>query len=176
MKLREKHMKQFSYASTLAAALVAAGLLAVPTAQAAGACVDSVTAGGWIEVGPDLFANFGLNAEQNLTTGELTGELNYDDENPQPECHVVSTDIVSYTILSDTCREIVYDVTVNGEPGFTADVIVCDNGESVLDPADTFSITVTNTETGEIVGNCTVAETPLANGDVQVHPAHGNCL
>ena len=60
-------------------------------------------------------------------------------------------------------------------PGFTADVIVCDNGESVNDDPDTFSITVTNDESGEIVANCTVEETPLANGDVQVHPSHGNC-
>ena len=50
----------------------------------------------------------------------------------------------------DVCREIVYAVTVNGETGFTATVDVCDNGESVNDDPDTFSITVRNSA-GEVV-------------------------
>ncbi len=165
-------MKRFSYVSLLAAALIAAGLMTVPTAQAQGICVDSVTAGGWVETGTDLFANFGLNAEDNLTTGVLTGQLDF--VNADETCHVVGFEVLSYTILDDFCREIVYAVTVNGVEGFTADVIVCDYGEGVNATPDTFSIAVTNTATGEIVGECG-ASGNLIGGNVQLHSAHGNC-
>jgi len=159
-------MKQFSNVSALAVALVAAGLMAVPVAQGAGACVDSVTAGGWIpDGGANEFANFGLNAKN--SSGDLSGSLNFVDADE--ECHVVSTDIVSYSGTGD-CREIVYDVTVNGVAGFTATVLVCDNGEPGT--SDTFSIGVTDAE-GLPVETCSASGT-LAGGDVQVH-VYGNC-
>jgi len=97
----------------------------------------------------------------------LSGDLNFVDADE--ECHVVSTDIVSYSGTGD-CREIVYDVTVNGVAGFTATVDVCDNGEPGT--SDTFSIEVTD-EAGEIVETCSASGT-LDGGDVQLH-VYGNC-
>ena len=129
-------MKQFVYVSIAAAALVAAGLMVVPTAQAQGVCVDEVTAGGWIpDGGEDLFANFGLDARRETKGGEteLTGELNFVDADM--DCHVVGDEVLSYTVLDDPfCREIVYDVTLSlfdvpQEGEFEATVIVCDYGE-----------------------------------------------
>src|ERR1051325_10738336 len=113
MKQKEKQMKRFSYvSSTLAATLVAAGLIAwglivTPVAHAVGPCVDEMTAGGWVEDGgPDLFANFGLNAKSD--NGVLSGELNFVDADE--ECHVVGEEVLSYTVLDESCREIVYAV------------------------------------------------------------------
>jgi hypothetical protein len=164
-------MKRISYVCMLAVALVAAGRIGAPAAQAAGVCVDEVTAGGWIEAGPDLYANFGLNAKQSDDT--LSGDLNYVDADQ--DCHVVSTDILSYTVIDDNCREIEYAVTVNGMEGFTADVMVCDFGEP--GDLDTFAITVTNAA-GEVMENCTAGGVlgggaPGA-GDVQLH-VYGQC-
>jgi hypothetical protein len=164
-------MKQFRYVSIGAAALVAAGLMAMSALRASAVCVDEMTAGGWIEAGPDAYANFGLNAKQ--SDGNLTGDLNYVDADQ--DCHVVSTAITSYTVLDEFCREIEYAVTVNGEAGFTADVIVCDYGEP--GDEDTFSITVTD-ESGAVVPTCSASGVlgggaPGA-GDVQLH-LYGNC-
>jgi hypothetical protein len=175
MKQKEKHMKQFSHVVTLAAALVGAGLLAVSSAQAAGVCVDSVTAGGWVEVGTDLFANFGLNAKSE-TRGEappaLTGQLDF--VNADETCHVVGFEVLSYTVSGESCREIEYAVTIthNGVSAEgTAIVTVCDTGETP--GSDSFGIEVFDSE-GEPVPDCSVSELPLANGDVQIH-VYGNC-
>ena len=174
-------MKQFVYVSIAAAALVAAGLMVVPTAQAAGVCVDEVTAGGWIpDGGEDLFANFGLNARAQTQGGvtELTGELNFVDADM--DCHVVGHEVLSYTVLDDPfCREIVYDVTLSlfdvpAEGEFEATVIVCDYGEPGT--TDTFSIEVfdvTDPLNPVLVETCSASGT-LAGGNVQLH-VYGNC-
>jgi hypothetical protein len=168
-------LEPLSYVSTLAATLVATGLLAVPSAQAAGVCIDSVTAGGWVEVGTDLFANFGLNAKSE-TRGEdapeLTGQLDF--VNADETCHVVGFEVLTYTVLDEFCREIEYAVTIthNGvsEEG-TALVTVCDTGETP--GSDSFGIEVFDSE--ELpVPDCSVPLLPLANGDVQIH-VYGNC-
>ncbi len=175
-------MKRFSYISMLAAALIAAGLKTVPAAQAQGICVDEVTAGGWIPDGEDLFANFGLNARQE-TQGDvttLTGQLNFVDADM--DCHVVGFEVLSYTVLDDFCREIVYDVTLSlfdvpQEGEFEATVVVCDYGEGVNAQPDFFSIAVfdvTDPANPVLVETCSASGT-LAGGNVQLHAAHGNC-
>lgn len=161
-------MKPIKYASIVAAIIIAMGMMNVSAAPASGVCVDEVTAGGWVpDGGGDEFANFGLNARD--FNGDLTGQLNFVDADE--ECHVVSTAIISYDGSGD-CRTIRYDVTVNGVSGFTATVEVCDNGESVNDDPDTFSITVFDSD-GTIVDTCSVSG-DVVNGDVQVHVS-GNC-
>src|SRR5687768_5136506 len=114
-------MKRISYVIALAAAFAAAGLV-VPTAQAQGVCVDSVTAGGWVpEDVPDLFANFGLNAREEIRgeVTELTGQLNFVDADM--DCHVVGFELLSYEEGGDVlecpdtegeCRTLEYAVTV----------------------------------------------------------------
>jgi hypothetical protein len=173
-------MKKLSYIVALTAALAGAGLLAVPSAQAAAVCVDSVTAGGWVpDGGADEFANFGLNADIDFSTGELTGELNFVDTDM--DCHVVGQEVLSYTVDGD-CRTIVYAVTqllfsVPQEETFEATVTVCDGGEGVNAAPDFFSIEVnevSNPEEPVLIETCSVSG-DLAGGDVQVHPAHGNC-
>jgi len=173
-------MKRFSYLSVLSVALVAAGLMVVPAAQAAGVCVDEVTAGGWIpDEEPDLFANFGLNARSETQDGviELTGELNFVDADM--DCHVVGQEVISYTVIDEFCREIVYDVTLSlfdvpQEGEFEATVTVCDYGEPGT--SDTFSIEVfdvTDPDNPVLVETCSASGT-LAGGNVQLH-VYGNC-
>jgi len=180
MKRKDKRMKQFVYVRIAAAALVAAGLMVVPTAQAAGVCVDEVTAGGWVpDGGEDLFANFGLNARREIQGGvtELTGELNFVDADM--ECHVVGDEVLSYTELGDACRVIVYDVTLSlfdapQEGEFQAFVLVCDFGEPGT--SDTFSIDVfdvTDPDNPVLVETCSASGT-LAGGNVQLR-VYGNC-
>jgi len=174
MKRKDKRMKQFAYVSIAAAALVAAGLTVVPTAQAAAVCVDEVTAGGWIPEGEDLFANFGLNARLEIQGGEttLTGELNFIDADM--DCHVVGDEVLSYTALGDACRVIVYDVTLSlfdapQEGEFEAFVLVCDYGEPGT--SDTFSIDVfdvTDPDNPVLVETCSASGT-LVGGNVQLH-------
>ena len=172
-------MKKFGYIVALAAALVAAGLLAVPTVQAAGVCVDEMTAGGWVpDGGADLFANFGLNARSETQDGEtvLTGELNFVDADE--ECHVAGQEVLSYSGEGD-CRTIVYAVTleldgVPQEGTFEATVNVCDFGEPGT--SDTFSIDVfdvTDPANPVLIETCSVSGT-LAGGNVQAH-VFGNC-
>jgi hypothetical protein len=171
-------MKRISYVIALAAAFVAAGLI-VPTAQAQGICVDEVTAGGWIPEGADEFANFGLNAREEIRgeVTELTGELNFVDADL--DCHVVGQEVLSYTVIDEFCREIVYDVTLSlfdvpQEGEFEATVIVCDYGEPSTE--DTFSIEVfdvTDPENPVLIETCSASGT-LVGGNVQLHES-GNC-
>ena len=172
-------MKRISYVITLAAAFVAAGLI-VPTAQAQGICVDETTAGGWIpDGGDDVFANFGLNAREEIRgeNTELTGELNFVDADM--DCHVVGHEVLSYTEIDEFCREIVYDVTLSlfevpQEGEFIAVVEVCDFGEPSTD--DTFSIEVfdvTDPENPVLIETCSASGT-LAGGNVQVRE-FGHC-
>jgi hypothetical protein len=181
MKQKEKHMKRISHVVTLAAALVGAGLFAVPVAQAAGVCVDEVTAGGWVpDGGADEFANFGLNARSETQGGEteLTGQLDFVDADQ--DCHVVGFEVISYEGEGD-CRTIVYDVTLSllgvpQEGEFEATVVVCDNGEGGNAPPDTFSIEVfdvTIPEEPVLIETCS-ASGDLAGGNVQLH-VYGNC-
>ena len=117
-------MKQFSYVSTLAAALVGAGLMTMPANSAPPPSEDTMTGGGWIETEAGT-GNYGVSG------GELGGELstpfslNYVDE--EADVHVAAKAIVAYD-GTGPCRTISYEVTLNGEPGFCATVVVCDNG------------------------------------------------
>ena len=173
-------MKKFGYITIAAIAVLAASLMVAPTAHAASVCVDEVTAGGWVpDGGADQFANFGLNARQE-TRGEattLTGNLNFVDADM--DCHVVSTNVISYTVTNEVCREIVYDVTLSlsdvlQEGEFIAVVDVCDFGEPST--SDTFSISVydvTVPTTPVLVETCSASGT-VSGGNVQIHH-YGNC-
>src|SRR6266576_1039443 len=133
MKQKEKHMKRISYVSTLAAALVGAGLMTATVNAVPPPCEDVMTGGGFIFTDAGT-GNFGFSG------GEIGGvlstpfSLNYVDE--EADVHVVATAIVAYDGDGD-CRTITYEVTVNGEPGFCATIEACDFSEPGTE--DTFS-------------------------------------
>ena len=132
-------MKQFSYVSTLAAALVAAGLMNATVIAAAPPCEDNMSGGGWIFTDAGT-GNFGFIGGESGGVLSRPFSLNYVDE--EADVHVVATAIVDYDVsdVAGHCRTITYEVTVNGEAGFCATITACDNGEPGTE--DTFSIAV----------------------------------
>ncbi len=70
-------------------------------------------------------------------SGTPSGNVTYQDHGAQ-ERTVKSTAVTSVTVAGN-CAEILGTATVNGAPGSTFQVNVCDNGEPGKD-ADTFSI------------------------------------
>ncbi len=94
--------------------------------------------------------------------GQFWGHLNYIDHGTG--MHVQSTDVTGFaTDPSDSdCRDISYDVTIDGAPG-TATVIACDNGEPGRN--DTFDITLSN---GYHAGGDLGGSQP-GGGNIQLH-------
>ena len=156
-------MKVHSQVGIVAFSLVGAVLLALPVtarAQGTSACQDRVTSGGWINGTPSGgFANF--SAAGGTIQGSLVGSLTYVDADAGLE--VESTAVTDYTVLDSSCRQITYDVTINGDPGFTAVVTVCDNGEPGTN--DTFRIELSN---GYSAGGDLASGQP-GGGDIQLH-------
>jgi len=149
---------EIGYPSTLSLA---------PSANAAcPGCSDFVTGGGWIVASDGAKANFGVHG--GLRDGRFWGHLEYNDHGSAPPMTVKSTSITSYQALSATTREIDGTAEVNGEAGFTFQVIVSDNDSGGEGPgpnhADQFSITVSNGYT---------ASGHLGGGDVEIH--QGQC-
>jgi len=101
-------------------------------------CDDFVTGGGWIFSTKCLAkANFGIHG--GIRKGAFWGGLNFLDH--AIGMHIKSTAVTDYKVLSDVCRQINFNVTIDGSPG-TAIVKVCDNGEPGRN--DTFDIQVSN--------------------------------
>jgi hypothetical protein len=126
-------------------------------------CFDHATGGGWIVGTPSgASANFGVGGGQ-LPDGTLWGHLNYVDQDA--DLHVVATAVTSYAVDPNdgNCRLISYEVTINGESGFTADVRVCDYGEPGAE--DTFQITLSNgySASGDL------ADDAPGGGNIQLH-------
>lgn len=93
--------------------------------------------------------------------GDLVGSLTYVDHDAGME--VESTAVTGYSVLDDSCRQITYDVTINGDPGFTAVVTVCDYGEPGTN--DTFRIELSN---GYSAGG-DLADGQPGGGNIQLH-------
>ena len=114
-----------------------------------------VTAGGWIEVA-DTKGTFGLTAKANAS-GAPSGNVTYQDHDIEKT--VKSTAVTSVTLTQGgRCAQIVGDAKVNGTPGFTFVVDVCDYAEPGKD-ADTFSI---------FVSDFYFASGTLGGGNVQI--------
>lgn len=126
-----------------------------PTAE----CDDFVTGGGWICGTPSgAKGNFGVHG--GIKNGKLWGGLNYLDHGKR--LHVKSTAVTAYTQTGENCRQIKYNVTINGKAG-TATVDVCDNGEPGRN--DTFSIKLSDgyTASGDLGGP------RPGGGNIQLH-------
>ncbi len=71
---------------------------------------------------------------------------------------VKGTGVTSYTVVDPNCRRITGTCEVNGTPGGTYQVDVCDNGE--LGSSDTFVLTVNGAP--QLSGQ-------LTGGNIQLH-------
>jgi hypothetical protein len=130
-----------------------------PTPPPGTECDDFVTGGGWILGTPSgAKGNFGVHG--GLRNGKLWGGLNFLDHGNK--MHVKSTAVTAYTVTGDKCRQIKFNVTINGNAG-TATVDVCDNGEPGRN--DTFSIKLSNgyTASGDLGGS------RHGGGNIQLH-------
>jgi hypothetical protein len=114
-----------------------------------------VTAGGWIPVGDDGKATFGLTAKANAD-GVPSGHLTYQDH--EENRTVKSTEITS-VVVTGNCVEVRGTATVNGIGPFDFEVDVCDNGEPGKG-ADTFSI---------VMEDGYMASGKLGGGNVKLH-------
>ena len=99
-------------------------------------CYDFVTGGGWFsprtqnDTSATAPVNFGFNAGFRTQGGPLMGHFNLVDHNNGN--HIEGTDVTSYTVFSPDpghCRVFRGDATVNGAPGHSYEVGVCDYGE-----------------------------------------------
>jgi hypothetical protein len=149
---------QIGYPSTLT--------LSPASASACPVCRDFVTGGGWI-VGPDgAKANFGVHG--GIRNGGFWGHLEYNDHSSAPPMTVRSVDITNYVVISPDTREIDGTAEVNGQAGYSFQVIVSDNDNGGEGPgpnhADTFSLSVSNGYT---------ASGHLGGGDIEIHK--GSC-
>jgi len=120
-------------------------------------CNDFVTGGGWITGTPSgAKANFGVAG--GIKNGAFWGHLNYIDHGNG--MHVKQTAVTGYAVNSmypNNCRDISYDVTIDGAAG-TAWVQVCDNGEPGRN--DFFQINLSNLYH---------AAGDLGGGNIQLH-------
>lgn len=117
--------------------LLLAGIsLSVPHRKAyAWPCLDFVTGGGFFlprfEGGPPARVNFGFNAgARSINNPDVKGHFNLVDHNDGT--HISGVNVLSYQCLDTDrplCRLFSGDAKVNGVPGFTYTVEVCDYGE-----------------------------------------------
>ncbi|MGH9415789.1 MAG: post-COAP-1 domain-containing protein [Terriglobales bacterium] len=139
--------------------------LAPATTSACPVCRDFVTGGGWIIAPDGAKANFGVHG--GLRNGAYWGHLEYNDHGSAPPMMVKSTSITNYVVLSPSTREIDGTAEVNGQDGYTFQVIVSDNDNGGEGPgpnhADTFSLKVSNGYAAS--GN-------LGGGDIEIHDGH----
>ena len=122
---------------------------------------DFVTGGGWIDakkhVAKKIFAVAG-----GIKNGGYWGHLTYHDRGSGLK--VKGTGVTAYVALDAVTRHIEGTANVNGEPGFTYQVDVSDNGEKGRN--DTFSIVLSNGDT---------ASGKLGGGNIQLHKRPANC-
>ncbi len=136
------------------------------TCQAAPACVgrDFVTGGGWILGASGAKANFGV-AGGFKDDGTLFGHLEFIDHGPNgPKVHGTRvTNYLQRNDISAATREIDGNANVNGQSGFTYQVIVTDNGEPGTN--DFFSIQLFDSSGNSFYS----ASGNLGGGNIQLH-------
>src|SRR6267143_495379 len=132
------------------------------TCQAVPACVgkDFVTGGGFITGTPSgAKGNFGVGGGIKNDTS-LWGHLEYIDHGPNgPKVH--GTGVTNYSIIDATTRQIDGTAEVNGQSGFTYQVVVADNDQPGVN--DFFSIKVWGNGFSYSAGG------NLGGGEIQLH-------
>jgi len=121
-------------------------------------CTDKVTGGGTIKVGVYGQANFSVGA--GIRNATPRGHLTYIDH--ATGMKVKGTGVTAYVALDATTRRIGGTAKVNGQPGFTYQVDVADNGEPGRN--DTFAIRISDAS-----GFIYNASGKLAGGNIQLH-------
>ncbi|MGH9488650.1 MAG: post-COAP-1 domain-containing protein [Terriglobales bacterium] len=149
---------QIGYPSTLS--------LAPPIMPSCPVCRDFVTGGGWILAADGTRADFGVHA--GVREGGYWGHFEFNDHGSAPPLRVESTSITNYAVLSASTREIDGTANVNGQAGYSFQLVVSDEDSGGEGPgpnhADTFSLQVSNGYS---------ASGDLGGGDIESHP--GNC-
>jgi hypothetical protein len=120
-----------------------------------------VTGGGTIKVGHYGDANFGVGA--GIRNGTPRGHLTYIDHSTGMK--VKGTSVISYIALDARTRRIGGTAKVNGQPGFTYQVDVSDNGEPGRN--DTFAIRIPDAP--GLPGVAYLASGNLSGGNIQLH-------
>jgi hypothetical protein len=115
---------------------------------------DFVTGGGWI-VPSGARANFAVAG--GIKNNDFWGHLQYIDHGTGLRVH--GTGVTAYVVTGTTMRHIEGTAEVNGQPGFTYQVDVADNGEPGRQ--DTFAISLSN--------GYTASSGSLPGGNIQLH-------
>jgi hypothetical protein len=115
---------------------------------------DFVTGGGWINTPSGARGNFGVAG--GIKNGAFWGHLVYIDHGTGLK--VKGTGVTMYQVTGPTSRHIEGTAEVNGQPGFTYQVDVADNGEPGRN--DTFALGLSN---GYKAGGT------LQGGNIQLH-------
>jgi hypothetical protein len=115
---------------------------------------DFVTGGGWIVPPSGARGNFGVAG--GVKNNGFWGHLEYQDHGSGLKVH--GTGVTAYVVTGATMRHIEGTAEVNGQPGFTYQVDVADNGEPGRQ--DTFAITLSSGYT---------AAGSLPGGNIQLH-------
>ncbi len=116
---------------------------------------DFVTGGGWIVPSSGARGNFAVAG--GIKNNGFWGHLEYIDHGTGLKVH--GTGVTAYVVTGLTMRHIEGTAEVNGQPGFTYQVDVADNGEPGRN-VDTFAISLSNGYT---------ASGFLAGGNIQLH-------
>jgi hypothetical protein len=122
-----------------------------------GSCPDRVTGGGYIQVGRG-HDNFGVAG--GIRNGVPRGHLTYIDHTTGMK--VKGTGVTAYVVIDARTRRIGGTAKVNGQPGFTYQVDVTDNGEPGKN--DSFAIRISNAS-----GFSYSASSRLSGGNIQLH-------
>jgi hypothetical protein len=115
---------------------------------------DFVTGGGWIVAPSSARGNFGVGG--GVKNNGFWGHLEYQDQGTGLKVH--GTGVTAYVVTGATMRHIEGSAEVNGQPGFTYQVDVADNGEPGRQ--DTFAIMLSSGYT---------AAGSLPGGNIQLH-------
>ena len=127
---------------------------------------DFVTGGGEIEDGASgVDANFGVGG--GIKRGKLWGHLNYVDHGSQ-RLKAKGVSVTGYAVVDSTTRRINGTAQVNGQPGFTYQLDVTDNGEPGRN--DRFSIGLFNSAGISVY----TAGSKLEHGNIKLHKSHGD--
>lgn len=126
---------------------------------------DRVTGGGFVTTSTGSRGNFGV-AGGTAVKGGFWGHLAYVDHGRPVKVH--GTGVTAYSVTGPTSRHIEGTATVNGQPGFTYQVDVNDNGEPGR--SDTFWLRLAGID-GYRYETASVDGTLLAGGNIQLHKA-----
>jgi len=118
-------------------------------------CPGFVTGGGWITGTPSgAKGNFAVAG--GFKNGALWGHLNYIDHGGGPK--VKGTGVTGYTVVDDITRRISGTAEIDGQPGYTYEAVVADNGEPGR--SDRFALSLSSGYS---------ASGTLAGGNIQLH-------